>query len=185
MLSESDDVWASPPTKCEAESPPEASPKKAFRVASGFGPSFRSLEDGASGETPLTTTASTSRTVHVCGSPMLSPDASPEQQSNVQVAAHISQLHQAQFAMDASIVALSNARDHAARHMSGTSSREGDSEKGFKASSRRAGRQAPVLPRGLDIEGSHTASRYSVHKRAEGRRLERSHTSLERLWSYV
>ena len=171
MSLDDDSVWATPIR--HGDSPPDATPKKLQRVGTDLGPIARGSLGEASGGTPLTTTASSMRTVHVCGSPTFSPDASPDV-SGTQDVAKIIQLQQAQLQMVETVVALKRARARAGRHTSGASSRDDNSDAGSKALSRRAARHAPVLPRGPVIEDSHPASRSSVHVRKGDRHLSRS-----------
>ena len=168
---DNDSVWATPVR--HGGTPPDATPTKLQRVDTVHGSIARGSAGDASGETPLTTTASSLRTVHVCGSPTYSPDASPEL-SGTQDAAKLLQLQQAQLQMVETVVALNRARARAGRHASGASSRDGDgSDTGSKALSRRAARHVPVLPRGPVFEDSHPASRSSVHVRKDDRPLSR------------
>ena len=130
MSIENDSVWATPTR--HGGTPPDATPKKLQRVGSDLGPTQRGSLGEAPGETPLTTTASVMRTVHVCGSPTFSLEASPEQ-SGCQAAAKLLQQQQAQLSVVETVVALQRARDRAERHAASAGSRDGDSDKGSNA----------------------------------------------------
>ena len=124
----SDSVWETP--DITQGSPPGASPLKVQRTGSGHGPVLKTSDGAASGETPLTTTASTSRTVHIDGSPTYPPDVSPDRNRG---AAALIALQQAQLTVAGTALALQKARDKA-------SQKSGDgSDRGSKAGSRRAG----------------------------------------------
>ena len=123
MSLESDSVWATP-NRGERVSPPEASPKKLQRVCSDSGHTAERLDGGAPGGTPLTTTASSQRTVNVMNSPTFSPGESPDK-SGPRAAAHLLRLRQAQLAFAETAFELERARDKADRHAKGSSSRDG------------------------------------------------------------
>ena len=71
-----DSPWCTPVKKHERDSPPGATPNKVLRVGSHDGLARVPSEGVGPGEPPLTTTASTARTVatHIDGSPTFSPD---------------------------------------------------------------------------------------------------------------
>ena len=101
----SDSVWETPDAQ---GSPPGASPLKVQRTGSGIGPVLKTIEGVAPGETPLTTTASTSRTAHIDGSPTYPPEVSPDRTRN---ATAIVALQQAQLAMAGIALALQKERE--------------------------------------------------------------------------
>ena len=69
----SDSVWATPTKDRSQGSPPEASPTKVQRVDSSLGSTLKTSVGGASGETPVATTAITSRTAAARGGSTRTP----------------------------------------------------------------------------------------------------------------
>ena len=132
--------WCTPDRKHERDSPPGTTPFKVSRVGSHDGSSRVPLDGVASGGTPLTTTASTARTVatHIDGSPTFSPDTPGP---SVEGAANLLRLQQAQLKVVDAAVRAQTARSKLAQRSSAGSTKDDCSDKA-SVSSKRAERRA-------------------------------------------
>ena len=132
--------WCTPDRKHERDSPPETTPYKVLRVDSQDGSSRVPLDGVASGGTPLTTTASTARTVatHIDGSPTFPPDSPGP---SVEGAANLLRLQQAQLKVVDAAYRAQSARSKLAQRSSAGSFKDDGSDKA-SISSKRAERRA-------------------------------------------
>ena len=135
--------WCTPDRKHERDSPPGTTPYKVSRVDSHDGSSRVPLDGVASGGTPLTTTASTARTVatHIDGSSTFSPDTPGP---SVEGAANLLRLQQAQLKVVDAGVRAQSARSKLVQRSSAGSTRDDRSGKG-SVSSKRADRRGPPM----------------------------------------